>query len=403
MLVRDHADGGSLAEVLNAHSTLTPGEVVTLSVPLVAALTALHDAGVVHGSVTSGNVLFDAVGRPMLADYGVAAAVAAAANAPDAEDSSETRDATDERAAHDVQELAALLSGVLADDAPPALRAVLDNRGEHRIDAADLARSLRSVCSPVPVRLAAGAPVEVHRSSRPGPAGQNPVESLGQPRAEASGESIAESPAQGVREPPRQSLGEPGRHPPVARPPSPTTRRPSPLLLVGVPMALTAAVVLGRAWAAADRSVGPPLLPPPRLTPTATTPPQAAVAVHWTAVMKVLDQRRDAAIANLDPAALADVYAAGSPPLGVETASIQRLAAAGARADGLRLEIDSTGLVRRTPAGVTLRVVDRMPAYEILSADGRVLERRSGRGPVTWLVDLVPAGDGWRIAAIAPG
>lgn len=103
---------------------------------------------------------------------------------------------------------------------------------------------------------------------------------------------------------------------------------------------------------------------------------------------------------NLDASALAEVYAADSLPLAGDAASIRLLAAAGARADGLRLEVRSAQLVRRTAAEVTLRVADRLAAYEIVAADGRVLERRPGRGPVTWLVTLVPAGDGWRISAL---
>ncbi len=365
VLIRDHASGGSLADALAVHSGLTPGEVVTLGVALAAALTALHDAGLVHGAVTSGNVLFDAAGRPMLADYGVAALVGAAEN---------TTVADEATAAYDVQALASLLVGALPPDAAAQLTAVLDTGGERAV-AADLARWVRSAGPPAPVRLAREAPVEPPR--------QRPVV-----------------------EPPRQSLVEPPRHAPGTRPPSRRTRWPSPVPLVGLPLALVAAVVVGRVWAAADRPAGPAPLQPARTAPPTTAlgttgPPTASAAIDWSAVLATLDQRRDAAMVNLDAAALADVYAAGSGPLAVDTASIRQLAAEGARAEGLRLEIRSVQLVRRTATGVTLRVVDRLPAYEIVDAGGRVLERRPGRGPVTWLVDLVPAGDGWRIAAVA--
>lgn len=69
------AEGGSLAQVLAARQRLTPGEVVTLLSPVAAALAALHEAGVVHGDVSSGNVLFLSDGMPMLADVGVSRVV----------------------------------------------------------------------------------------------------------------------------------------------------------------------------------------------------------------------------------------------------------------------------------------------------------------------------------------
>lgn len=122
--------------------------------------------------------------------------------------------------------------------------------------------------------------------------------------------------------------------------------------------------------------------------------------MKWLSVLTTLDDRRNAAMANLDAAALVNVYAAGSAPLAADAASIRQLAAAGVRVEGIRLEIRSVQMVRRTPAATTLRVVDRLPAYQIVDADGQVRERRPGRGPLPWLVGLVPAGDGWRIASV---
>ncbi|QDO88367.1 protein kinase [Ornithinimicrobium ciconiae] len=70
-LAMELADGGSLAEVLGAREHLTPGELVTVCSPLAGALAELHRAGVVHGDVAPGNVLFRADGMPLLADLGV--------------------------------------------------------------------------------------------------------------------------------------------------------------------------------------------------------------------------------------------------------------------------------------------------------------------------------------------
>ncbi len=72
VLVLDLAPGGSLARLLATRGTLSPGEVVTLGVPLAQALAAVHAQGLVHGDVTPANVLFAADGRPLLGDLGVA-------------------------------------------------------------------------------------------------------------------------------------------------------------------------------------------------------------------------------------------------------------------------------------------------------------------------------------------
>ncbi len=70
-LVMDRYDGGSLGSVVAARGRLTAGEIVTALSPVAAALGGLHRAGVVHGDLTPGNVLFDDTGRPAICDLGV--------------------------------------------------------------------------------------------------------------------------------------------------------------------------------------------------------------------------------------------------------------------------------------------------------------------------------------------
>ena len=72
VLVLDLAEGGSLAELLAARGRLAPGEVITAVAPVAAGLAYLHDQGVVHGDVSSANILFTPGGSPLLADVGVA-------------------------------------------------------------------------------------------------------------------------------------------------------------------------------------------------------------------------------------------------------------------------------------------------------------------------------------------
>ncbi|USQ77516.1 serine/threonine-protein kinase [Ornithinimicrobium cryptoxanthini] len=69
-LAMELADGGSLGDVLAAREHLTPGELVTVCSPVASALAELHRAGVVHGDVSTGNVLFRSDGMPLLSDLG---------------------------------------------------------------------------------------------------------------------------------------------------------------------------------------------------------------------------------------------------------------------------------------------------------------------------------------------
>lgn len=371
-VVGDFAEGGSLAALLAVRGTLTAGEVLTIGAPVATALAAIHAEGRVHGRVSGTNVLFTGDGRPLLADFGLPSLATSADPAAPADD---------------VRALGNVLAAALDPRAPAQLRACVQRAGSTdpatRPSAAEFAGDLRRNGRPEPLRLdgaSAGGPVPL------------PVQLL--------------------------RSGGADRARPPGRPPAVQAPRPSVALVGSVLAALVAAVLAGRSWAAADRPAGPPPLqvlrsaasaapagpsaPAAAGVPTAASTPAAPAApVNWPAVLAGLDARRDSAVAGLDAAALAAVYAAGSPPLARDAASIRALAAAGARPSGLRLQVQSVRLVRHTPGRVTLRVVDRLPAYDLVSADGRVFERRPGRGATAWAVDLVPAGDGWRIAAVA--
>jgi hypothetical protein len=60
----------TLARLLAERERLEPGEAVTVLAPLSAAIGDLHAAGVVHGGIRPGAVLFDDVGAPVLACFG---------------------------------------------------------------------------------------------------------------------------------------------------------------------------------------------------------------------------------------------------------------------------------------------------------------------------------------------
>src|SRR5579875_1123480 len=72
VLVLDLAAGGSLAGLLARRGRLTIGETITVVAPVAAALAYAHQRGIVHGDVSSANILFTDLGLPLLADLGVA-------------------------------------------------------------------------------------------------------------------------------------------------------------------------------------------------------------------------------------------------------------------------------------------------------------------------------------------
>jgi hypothetical protein len=177
------------------------------------------------------------------------------------------------------------------------------------------------------------------------------------------------------------------------------TRAPRQLRGLSAVGALTGAVVVagfaGVAWAHAGSRADTAVVPRP--TPSAMQRP----SVDWAALITRLDAARDAAFTAADPGALLRTYAENSSALATESSAVRALAAHHVQARGLRLVVEVVAVEARTSSHVTLRVVDRLPAYDIVDVHGHVVVHRPARGSHTWQLVLVHTDVGWRIAAVA--
>ncbi|MGP4098964.1 protein kinase domain-containing protein [Nonomuraea sp. KM90] len=69
-LVMEFVSGASLEQTVRAHRPLPVPQAARIGVCLLGALTAAHEAGIVHGRVDPGNVLLTTTGRAMLTGFG---------------------------------------------------------------------------------------------------------------------------------------------------------------------------------------------------------------------------------------------------------------------------------------------------------------------------------------------
>jgi serine/threonine protein kinase len=74
VLIMNRVNGPTLARILGSATMLRRGEATTVLAPICSALQALHDNGFSHGHISSGKVVLDADGSPILLGLGRARA-----------------------------------------------------------------------------------------------------------------------------------------------------------------------------------------------------------------------------------------------------------------------------------------------------------------------------------------
>jgi hypothetical protein len=445
-LVLDDVRGGSLAQLLGARGQLTAGETVTTVAPLFRALADLHAAGVVHGDLGPGNVVYRADGRPLIGDLGVAALLGSDADpsaGPGTGCEKEPGAGTGPGAraggfsapelvgdaapspASDIYAMAALgwfcLTG--AAPAPAATR-----------------RSLTSLRPDTPLRLvevltaclatnpaarpsAAVAAVEVFEAAPPESVALASVSDPGAEitrRIRAAAASDSDPAPPGIRERYRARLifgvlallvlalgagtawflGRPSGEviPVAARAATKPLPRPallSPTTPVGQSPTLQATMP------ASMRTARPTTVVPPKSSQgrsdvlMASNSPRAATA----ALLQALVDARALAYVARNPALLELVYAPGAPKAGVDKGNIATALRNGGTYLGLSFVLRDVVLLDAIAETARIRATIITPAYHTGQPDGRkIAHPQEILGPCIFTLSLTP--DGWRIQAL---
>jgi hypothetical protein len=143
--------------------------------------------------------------------------------------------------------------------------------------------------------------------------------------------------------------------------------------------------------------------PAPGTTPPPGSPPAPRPEVDWASRLGALYDRRAEALSTGSATLLDEVHVPGSALLAADRDTVATLAAAGEALRGFAPEVVSAAVLEQAPGAerVTLRVVDRWPAYEVVPAadpDGPAVRPVAGRGEVEVRMTLAATAEGWRIA-----
>lgn len=463
VLVMDLAAGGSLADLLAARRRLPAPEIVTVLAPIAAALAAAHSHDLVHGDITPANILFTADGRPQLADFGVARAVA-----PQPDHVEATVEYVDPAVANgasptpasDVFALGAVGFAAVAGESvwgggtpeqrldrarrgdrpmvpaiapagtPPALATALESMlaadPDERPDARSAAMAILRASAAAPVglvgRIARDPPPVTHRIAPPVP--DNPPDPLARrrPRLRASPDAGtrptrlgAYDTMPGQRPEPAEGDdfwsedGEPRSWPAWGR--RAVIGGACALALLGV---AGVGISLGRsnhrgasattqavATTSAASTADPSPPPDPQTATRANAPDPAGTG--WPAVVAHLDSLRAQAFADAAPADLAAVYAPGAAAYATDLTTVRSLVSRGLRAHGFSATVDRVTPDSGDATSEVLTVVDRLSSYTLVDAAGNVVGRGKARPPRAFTMRLTRVGGSWRVAQISPG
>ena len=421
-LVLDEVSGGSLAELLGARGQLTAGETVTTLAPLFRALADLHVAGIAHGDLAPGNILFRADGRPMIGELGygrllgrVAGRLEGTASggfvAPEVESGAEPSHGSD------VYALAAI-GWLCLTGAPP--------------DPVVTRRSLTILRPDVPVRLAQvlTSCLATDPAARPS-AGGAALDVFDSAPAESVALASVADPAAEITRRIRASAASAS----APAPPGIRSRLRTPLALALVAVLSAVGLGIGTTWFLARTEVAQPVVGPaaskpkllpataptttpatkPATTPATKPPTQPASGPRKTSLSSTdlmtasnaprtaasrlvqgLVDARALAYAARNPALLDLVYAPGAKRAEVDRGNIATAVKNGGTYVGLSFVVKGVAFLDGTSDTARVRATIVTPAYETGQPDGRKIPHPlETLGPCVFSLGLTP--DGWRV------
>jgi hypothetical protein len=432
-LVLDLAEGGSLADLVAARGRLGEGEVATVCTALATALAELHDAGVIHGDLTAGNVLFTREGKPMIADFASARLVGESDPpliagtpgfvAPEVARGDIPTEASDAyglgalawfaltgmpRTAGPPDEAEAV--GFVGREMGPVVWPLLAAEPPARPGLLEAAGAFYAAATPVPVRLVDGpgdSAVALTRRIRAQAAADE-----GTPRRAAGRHASGAGPRGAAARWVRSRRG--ALRTRVARLPWRALGR-----VVGILIAMAGLFVVGRVLGARLVEAGPapaavlasdaPAADPAAAgapdgagAPPATHPPPspaAQVRADPRAVLTAIADARAAAIVAADPEALKQVEAPESPMHRHDTNLIATLAAAQRSYAGLSFTVQSAELVSGEGDTAAVRAVVDRSAYRVLGP-GERSETVGAQAGTSHTYRLALADGRWRLVTI---
>ncbi|MDP9828201.1 serine/threonine-protein kinase [Kineosporia succinea] len=431
-LVLDLAAGGSLAALVAARGTLPPGEVVTVIVPIVAALEHLHQSGLVHGDVSPGNILFGADGCPRLGDLGVAQMFGDRNediwNTPGFADplvlESVGPVSAAMRQAADVRALAASSWFALTGRAPSGMRG--ENEAEHAVVPAvegDVSLGPAYPAQDRALREVLATCLSPDPGQRPGLA---EFADLAWQAAHPAPIRLARVPT----EPPMQMLttrrvapravAESPKHPAPVREPTRRTVPVSRLVMLLLAVGMVGALTAGFGWRLLrsatdvsatvgdmrkDASVTPVTPVTDAVAEKGQEPfgPAEALGPELTEALERIGQVRSQAFARVSEGDLSRADEAGSPAHRSDEALLKRLKANGYRLEKVRYRIGRVEVVRIRGRTAVVRAEVSTSGHQQVRNDGATAEDVPASGPapmVFTLRALGNAGEGsgrWRV------
>ena len=406
-VLTEHRAAGTLQDMVQRVGPLSPGQAVTVLVPIAQALACLHREGVVHGDVSPANVLFGVDGSPAPSTAASASGAALGWYAL----TGRAPGAAGHRAPLPVlvpeasPELALLLDAALSPD--PAARP----------SAEEAAAAVYATARPEPVPLGEAAPAEVAHLLPTVLPGSGPTRRRrgrrAAPRRRALARRRGAAPRRGVLVAAGLATalavggGTAGLWWPASLGDA-TEGAPEP----------AGAVPAGTSVDAARPADGTPESGTPARVPDAGAPGEDAAgedAVDVGEALAAVGHARTAALIDPEPARL-DAYAVpGGPAWENDRDLLRRLTDEGFAFSGLEVTVEQAGPARRagddalrvdavlrTSAHTVLDRAGRVAAHREATAEEVVLVLRSGHGEGPEGRDGGAAGRTWRVETVDP-